>query len=127
MAEVGTGKDDRKAFGQFAEGLAADYLVKRGYTILGRNVRLRMGELDIVALHQGELVFCEVKARRSDLFGSPADAIDYRKQHKLSMLAECYQQIHPQWRNHACRFDAILITRQGSSWQVEVVQNAFGF
>ncbi|MBF0135061.1 MAG: YraN family protein [Magnetococcus sp. DMHC-1] len=118
-------QDDRKAFGRFAEDLAAGHLSRTGYRILERNVRFRRGELDIVALQGDTLVFCEVKARRTDTYGSPAEAIDFRKQRRLTLLATLYLQAHPEYSNHFCRFDAVLITRQGPGWKVEVLQNAF--
>lgn len=122
---VPVGGGERQAFGKFAEGLAADHLKKLGYRILERNVRFRHGELDIVALDGEELVVCEVKGRRSDSCGSPAEAIDAIKQHKLSRLAECYRQSRPKWRQHPCRFDAVLVSRRGEGWQVEVIRDAF--
>ncbi|MBF0152967.1 MAG: YraN family protein [Magnetococcales bacterium] len=118
-------QDDRKVLGRFAEELAAGHLSRTGYRILERNVRFRRGELDIIALHGEDLVFCEVKARRSDQYGSPAEAIDLRKQRRLLLLGTLYLQAHPEYANRCCRFDAALVFPQGSGWCVEVIQNAF--
>lgn len=119
-------KTDNKAMGRFAEELAAGHLGRSGYRILERNVRFTPGgELDIVAVQGGDLVFCEVKARRSLTCGSAAEAIDLRKQRRLGLLAELYLDSRPEWRNHPCRFDAVLVTWQGKSWRVEVIRDAF--
>ena len=63
-------------FGDFGENLAAEFLRRKGYRILGRNVRVgRVGELDIIARQGATVVFVEVKARRSDRFGLPEEAL----------------------------------------------------
>ncbi|EAX48690.1 protein of unknown function UPF0102 [Thermosinus carboxydivorans Nor1] len=70
--------------GKMGENAAADYLARNGYKILMRNYRCRIGEIDIVAERQGTIVFVEVKTRSSEKFGFPAEAVNYRKQQKLS-------------------------------------------
>ncbi|MEO5378650.1 MAG: YraN family protein [Magnetococcus sp. DMHC-6] len=116
---------NRKAFGLYAEEMAANHLIRTGYHILERNKRFRQGELDIVALHKEYLVFCEVKARRSQTQESAAEAIDTFKQNRLMLLAELYRQAHPEYQDHPCRFDAVLITLNGNDWLVEIIPNAF--
>ena len=76
--------------GAWGEDMAAEYLVKKGYSIRSRNFRCREGELDIVANYKGCMVFVEVKTRRSTAFGRPAEFIDYRKQRKLMKAAMRY-------------------------------------
>ena len=66
-------------FGHSAEDKAVQLLRKKGYRILGRNVRLAGGELDLIADDQGVLVFIEVKARRDQHFGGAAYAITSQK------------------------------------------------
>lgn len=67
--------------------MAADWYAAQGYEIVARNWRCREGELDLVVRRDGELVFCEVKARSSDRFGLPAEAVTARKQSRLRTLA----------------------------------------
>ena len=65
--------------GAFGEAWAVGHLTRLGYQILERNVRYRSGEIDIVAQQAGDLVFIEVKCRRSSRFGSPETSIDHRR------------------------------------------------
>ena len=58
-----------------------------GYVILERNYRVREGELDVIARRGRIVVFCEVKTRRSDRWGLPAEAVEWKKQARLRRLA----------------------------------------
>ncbi|HEX6423775.1 MAG TPA: YraN family protein [Acidimicrobiales bacterium] len=77
----------RQRLGARGEQLAADWYVARGYRLVARNWRCREGELDLVVARDGELVFCEVKTRSSDRFGTPAEAVTPAKQRRLRVLA----------------------------------------
>jgi putative endonuclease len=80
----------RQRLGRRAEILVADRLRQSGWSLVGRNVRLPSGELDIVALDGSTLVFVEVKAGRSGATVGPerpALAVGRRKQLKLRRLA----------------------------------------
>ena len=77
--------------GVWGEKTAARYLRRNGYRILGRRVRVgRRDEIDIIARHRKTLVFVEVKTRRSEFFGRPADAVDAHKRRVLSRAAVRY-------------------------------------
>ena len=78
--------DARRAFGQAGEERAARWYRSHGYTIVDRNWRCREGELDLVVARGRTLVFVEVKTRRTDRFGTPAEAITWRKQQRLRTL-----------------------------------------
>lgn len=108
-----------------AERVAERYLRGRGYRILERNVRLRHGELDLVAFHGETLVFCEVKARQGGRDISPGESLHARKQARLVRLAEGYLQQHPAYAEGSCRFDAVLVWKTGLVWRVEVIVDAF--
>ena len=73
-------------FGQNSEAVAVDHLRRLGYRILQRNYRTAFGEIDIVAEHQGVLVFIEVKARKSGRYGHPKVAITAQKRRKISIF-----------------------------------------
>ena len=79
------------ARGRWGEDRAAQWYVAHGYTVVARNWRCRVadvdGEIDIVAHRPGTVVICEVKTRRSDAFGGPAAAVDHDKQVRLRRLA----------------------------------------
>ncbi len=75
------------ARGRWGESLAAAHYERQGYTILDRNWRSRTGELDLVLGRGDVIVFCEVKARRSERFGPAAAAVGPAKQRRLRKLA----------------------------------------
>ncbi len=81
---------DRREVGRRAEESAARFLERRGFEILGRNVRLQRGELDLVARSGGRLWFVEIKCRRRDDVGPPHRAIDARKRSALFAAAREY-------------------------------------
>ena len=117
--------DPRHQFGQASETRAEQFLIAKGYRILGRNVRLSIGELDLVADDQGVVVFVEVKGRSTEAFGGALSAVDRRKRAKLSKLAAQYlAQRH--WSDKLCRFDVVLVQGQPSAQeQIEHIPNAF--
>jgi putative endonuclease len=100
--------DPRRAFGQAGEDRAAAWYVARGYTVLHRNWRCREGELDLVVRRGRTLVFVEVKARRSDRFGLPVEAITPVKQRRLRTLAHRYLAATGVRAAHL-RFDVVSI------------------
>lgn len=73
----------RVARGLWAENLVSAWYEHHGYRVIARNWRCPRGELDVVAIYGGELVVCEVKARSSVAFGTPAEAITPTKQLRL--------------------------------------------
>ncbi|CUS35284.1 conserved hypothetical protein [Candidatus Nitrospira nitrosa] len=117
--------DPRHQFGQVSEMRAEQFLIAKGYRILDRNVRLSIGELDLVADDQGVVVFVEVKGRSTEAFGGALSAVDRRKQAKLSKLAAQYlAQRH--WSDKLCRFDVVLVQGKPSApGQIEHISNAF--
>ena len=80
------GKNDLT--GRWGEGLAADYLRRRGYRLLACNYRCRFGEIDIIAEKRGCVVFCEVKTRQDDRFAQAMEFVDSHKQRRLRATAE---------------------------------------
>lgn len=96
-------------FGRWAEGLAEQWLQKKGYRILERNLRVGGGELDLIAQYHDTLVFIEVKGRRTSQFGGAPYSINDRKKRQIMKLASYYLSQHG-LSNQFCRFDVILIT-----------------
>lgn len=74
---------DRRAIGQSAEDIAARFLAERGATIVLRNYRRRLGELDVVALLDDLLLIVEVRTRASARYGGAAASVDFRKQQRI--------------------------------------------
>ena len=81
---------NRRAIGTEYETLACEYLTRHGYQILCRNFRCRQGEIDIIARDRDYLVFIEVKYRRDEHEGDPAEAVDARKQARILRTARYY-------------------------------------
>ena len=100
---------NRTQRGRAGEDAAAALLEGAGYRIVGRNVRLPGGEIDIIARDGDTVVFVEVKARASRSFGSAAAAVDARKRATLRRIAGDWLQIAaPRAR---ARFDVITFDR----------------
>jgi len=98
-----------RTLGQRGEAAAAKFLKKKGYTIVARSDRGRLGEIDLVAVDGRTVVFVEVKTRSSHDAGYPADAVDEDKQRQLTRLALTYLKRH-ELLECAARFDVIAIT-----------------
>lgn len=97
---------------------------RRGYRVLVRNWRCRLGELDLVVERRGVLVFCEVKSRRDSAFGGGFEAVTWKKRAKLRALAQAFLQAsgaHP----HVIRFDVASVALRGARSSVEVFEDAF--
>ena len=94
-------------FGVTAESRAAAFLVAKGYRILARRFRTPLGEIDIVALRRGVLVFVEVKAR--DNFDAAAEAIGKRQQNRIIAAAQLWLASHPDDAMRNMRFDVVLV------------------
>ena len=122
----GTRTQDRKKLGKVGEVIAYRYLKRRGYTILEKNYKTRMGEIDIVALDGDILAFVEVKMRRSDIYGLPEEAINLKKMRKLQWLAQLYIK-HKNLYNRKVRFDVVsILARKGFCRKsIRLIKNAF--
>jgi putative endonuclease len=77
----------RQALGRLGEDAAARWYEQRGYQILARNWRTREGEIDLIARNGMQLAFCEVKARSSTSFGTPAESVNFSKRQRIRRLA----------------------------------------
>jgi putative endonuclease len=115
-----------KSLGQRGEDAAARFLKRKGYRILARHVDSPLGELDIIAVHGGTLVFVEVKTRTSADKGHPAEAIDPRKEHRMTQAALAYLKRNGLLK-HAARFDVVAVTWPQSARRpaIEHYENAF--
>lgn len=103
---------NRRAFGGEGETAACAYLVRRGWRILDRNVRIGRGEIDIIAQKRGAIAFIEVKRRTTNQFGTPAEAVNAEKQRRIITAAALYLQRH-NLQNANVRFDVIEVTPDG--------------
>lgn len=115
-------KHENKTSGGRGEKLAEKYLRDNGYRILARNFTTDIGEIDLIATDDEFLIFVEVKARMSDAYGEPAEAVDVRKQRKLSMVASQYIKKSMLFGAPA-RFDVIEVRLD--TGKISHIENAF--
>jgi len=120
-------KDTRKiATGKEGEKIAVDFLKNNGYRITEVNYRCPIGEIDIVARDKIDLVFVEVKARKSSALGYPEQAVGVKKQKKMSQLALWYLQ-EKKINNVNSRFDVVAILMLPTGNEIRLIRNAFNF
>ena len=116
---------DPQRLGKAGEDAASAYLERRGYRILGRNVRADGVELDVIAFRRGLLAFVEVKARRHRRYGSAADAVDARKRARLTRGASAWLRENRRSPRRV-RFDVITCEPDASgAWQIAHWEGAF--
>ena len=109
------------AIGARAERRARVYYLLRGYRVLEANSRPGRVEVDLILRRGRTLVFCEVKAKRGERFGAPAEMVGEDKQRRLRRGAEAWLAAHPEAREWEVRFDVVAVTARG----VERFANAF--
>ena len=95
------------AIGKRWEKRALDHLAAHGLIRLVKNFRCRFGEIDLVMLDRNCVVFIEVRYRRASRFASAASTVDAYKQRKLVRAAAAFLARHPQYCDHATRFDVV--------------------
>ena len=121
----GMAEDRRQSLGKLGENLACTALERRGYAILARRYRTRLGEIDIVARDGATFVFIEVKARAGDEFGGAAAAVTAWKQRRIALMAVDYVARH-RLENRPCRFDVVTVdVVEGKPPRVEIYTHAF--
>ncbi|NQV84918.1 MAG: YraN family protein [Rhodospirillales bacterium] len=103
--------------GHVAELFATWRLRLKGYRIITRRFRSRVGEIDIIARRGDVLVFIEVKARRDA--ATAAHAISARQKRRITRTAQVFVQAHPSLALMDQRFDAILVSPR--RWPVHLV------
>lgn len=98
---------NKRQMGTSYEIKAEEYLMQKGYKILERNFCNRSGEIDIIAKDGEYFCFIEVKYRTTNDFGSPLEAVDYRKQNQIRKVAMYYLMKNKLSEWTPCRFDVI--------------------
>jgi len=95
--------------GKIGEQKACDYLIEKGYELIDKNFRSRMGEIDLVVKKGQILVFVEVKLKTSDKFGTPEEMITPAKIGKVRKMAEFFLLKHPEFREMLYRIDTVCL------------------
>ena len=98
---------NKRQTGTAYEIKAEEYLLGKGYKILERNFRNRSGEIDLIGKKDGQIHFIEVKYRTNVKFGSPLEAVDFRKQNQIRKVAMYYLMKNKLSEWTPCQFDVI--------------------
>ncbi|MEX2496712.1 MAG: YraN family protein [Woeseia sp.] len=117
---------DAQSVGEHKEQLALEHLLQAGLTLVTRNFRCRVGEVDLVMLDEAVLVFVEVRSRSTGgrpytRFPSAIQSVGPQKQRKLAKAALFFLAKHKNFRNHVVRFDVVAYDgptpdRYGLQW-----------
>ena len=113
-----------KELGDWGEQIAVDYLISKNVKVIGRNIRTGYGEIDILGQENGIIIFFEVKTRRTEEFGNPEDAVNYKKREHMRNSALDFMQSNPDLEMD-WRIDVIAIFVGGKDkFQIRWVKNA---
>lgn len=110
--------------GKSGEEEAVNFLKEKGYKILKRNYRSKLGEIDIIAKDRDTFCFIEVKTRYSQRFGVPQEAVRARKQRQISKVALSFLKENNLLDKRA-RFDVVSIMNLGERPELDLIKNAF--
>lgn len=107
--------------GNRAEALACQLLLQHGLRLVSRNWFCPAGEIDLIMTDADDIVFVEVRSRKSSLFGSAAESIDAPKRRRLIRSAGFFLQRHTRFVRKNCRFDIVAFCGNSPEW----IKNAF--
>jgi len=110
--------------GRSGEEAAVVLLKENGYKILARNYKTRLGEIDIVAQDKDTLCFVEVKARLSERFGLPSEAVSRFKQRQISKAALVFLK-EKKLLDKKARFDVVSVLYSQEGPKLDIIKNAF--
>ncbi|HUF41748.1 MAG TPA: YraN family protein [Verrucomicrobiae bacterium] len=119
-----SGDNAKQVLGREGEHVAEQFLRKKGYKVVERNYRCAAGELDLIVLDRRVVVFVEVKTRSGKGFGSPLEAVEFRKQRRMIRAAQFFLSANKLHQRDA-RFDVVGISWPGGEPLVEHIENAF--
>ena len=114
---------DRGYKGSLAEKIALKELTFNGYEIVETNFTCKIGEIDIIAIDNQELVFIEVRSKKDSNYGLPQETIDRTKKEKIRKVALFYLK-NKNKNDFNCRFDVVSIIFEPKI-MVEIIKDAF--
>ena len=116
---------NRRETGVLGEKLAADFLVRRGYTIIEKNFRCREGEVDIICRKAEYVVFVEVRTKHGRGFGPPEESVTETKKQHLRSIAARYLESHAGLpADLRIDFVAVELDRDNRLRRIEIIENA---
>ena len=110
-----------RVVGKQGENIGARFLARKGYKIIGRNIKTFVGEVDIVARKKPFIVFVEVKTRKNESFGPPYLSITEKKKRKLVQCALCYLKMK-NLLDFSWRIDVVSIEVRHVFWFINRVK-----
>ncbi|MBV7271977.1 YraN family protein [Clostridium thailandense] len=115
-----------KDIGSLGEDIAETYLKQVGYTVLDRNFRCKIGEIDIIGKDGDYICFIEVKTRYGSIYGNPCEAVSYSKQRKIYKTAESYIMRKKLFKFNF-RFDVIeiILNNSNNAPSIRLIKDAF--
>ena len=115
-----------KDIGSLGEDIAETYLKQIGYTVLDRNFRCKIGEIDIIGKDGDYICFIEVKTRYGSIYGNPCEAVSYSKQRKIYKTAESYIMRKKLFKFNF-RFDVIeiILNNSNNTSSIRLIKDAF--
>ena len=115
---------DHNDFGNLAEELAEQFLVQKNYKILAKNYRYQKAEIDIIAEFENQIIIVEVKARKTDAFMLPQEAINKKKIRLIVSAANDFLEQNN--INLETRFDVIsVLPNETGKLEINHIENAF--
>jgi putative endonuclease len=114
----------KRQFGELKEQEASEFLQAKGLQLIRRNFSCRCGEIDLIMQENDNLVFVEVRYRRSDGYGSGLESITLQKQRKIIKAAQ-YYLLQNKLSDVNCRFDAVAITEKNGLLEFDWIKDAF--
>ncbi|MDP2940785.1 MAG: YraN family protein [Candidatus Omnitrophota bacterium] len=112
------------SLGKKGEDIALGFLKKNGYSIIQRNYRTKLGEIDIIAKDKDTLCFIEVKSRSSCGHGLPQESVFKLKQGQISKAALAYLK-EKNLLDKRARFDVVSVLYADGETRIEIIKNAF--
>ena len=115
---------DHNDFGKLAEELAEQFLVQKNYKILAKNYRYQKAEIDIITEFENQIIIVEVKARKTDAFMLPQEAINKKKIRLIVSAANDFLEQNN--INLETRFDVIsVLPNETGKLEINHIENAF--
>ncbi|MGV6853367.1 MAG: YraN family protein [bacterium] len=114
-----------KKTGDYWETVAKQHLASYGFKLIKQQHHSRQGEIDLIALKNDTLVFCEVKYRSSTHFGGAISSVTASKQHRIILAARHFLMKFPQYSQYNCRFDVISISGNKQQFEIQWIEDAF--
>ena len=113
---------NNRQIGAMGEEIAKNYLIENEFSILEQNYRNKIGEIDIIAKKQNEIVFVEVKSRNNLNYGYPSEAVNIKKQFKILNTSKIYILAN-NLNNNKLRYDVIEVYLKNNN--INHIENAF--